>query len=347
MSKTLGIKFKTLSPLFIADGSGGGAHINDEGYIYDGKGINNTPITRTERKPVIRRAEDNPAHGEVVFLPYIKANNLANRLRRFAQDVISELYIANDRTMSISVYNTLACGAASGTPIVDNPDFERIRSGRKSVYFGLFGGGRDMLESQLKYADLDPATPEFAESLGLDDEEVIDLRPSRLTYPISIVRRDRLMEGDDLHLEQLFENAQETYDEWIGRIMDSKANKAAKEEDDSVKYSREQIRNKVAVEAVVTGMLFKGNVRIPKYISDAQIGMLLECLRRFGEQNAMGGKSARGFGRFEMIVSIDNEPIFKTHDGEFTQLDDKYDEYDAELNEALSSFDFDELEALC
>ena len=78
-------------------------------------------------------------------------------------------------------------------------------------------------------------------------------------------------------------------------------------------------------------------------VTDAHVGLLLESLSRFAQANAIGGKSAKGFGRFNLTVKEGDNVLLQSNDGEITQSNGG--QYTEALIDELDNLDVDVLES--
>lgn len=313
--KTLSLHLQSTSSLFIADAGAGKHHLDDQGYIKPGKVQGTLPVARTERKPILVPKEISGADSDsVILFPYIKANNMVGRLRRFAQDAINEVLIERGETISDKAYRGLSCGATSGTPTGIEPTLKEHRDARAHFYMGLFGGGSGMFSSGMSFGDFD-VKHKYLISAGVLPAETrgaIDVNPHHLTHPVVINRRDRMNELSDFHIEQVLKGGEEAIHDW--RSEAARAAQDKKEEKEGAK--RLTLRNLVAYEAAPAGLSYQSKVVFNPFIEDAQVGLLLEALTRFARANAIGGRTAKGLGRFNLTVKEGDEVLLQSVDGE-------------------------------
>jgi CRISPR type IV-associated protein Csf2 len=347
MGKVLQINIHSVSPLHIADASSGDAHIDSQGRIRSGKVPGTMPCTRIERRPVHSPKVVNGADTDKVeSFPYIKANNIMGRLRRFALDVVSEVFMENGKTMSDKAYRGLSCGASSGAPTGVSPTLPDIRAARDNVYMGLFGGGDGMFESGVYFGDMN-VRHLFMHGAGalsgsVDEASLSDVHPLLLTAPTSLVRRDAMLEMIDINIENVVTNGQKALDEWV-ELVGQKAPEGD-EKESSAKPRREQLRNLVAYEVALAGLSYQGTVKMKPFTHDKHIGLLLECLLRLAKQNALGGKSSKGLGRFNMTVKEGDKTLLSVKDGDVMVVSDDAQAYLSEMENALDVLDVADVE---
>ena len=352
-AKTLTLHMHSISPLHIADAGSGASHIDSSGFIRQGKVPGTMPVTRIERKPILIPKEVSGRDSDSVsHFPYIKANNMVGRLRRFAQDAINEVIVERGEQISDKTYRGLSCGATSGSPNGVEPTLSEHRAARKHFYLGLFGGGNGMFASGMSFGDFNIKHKHLISSgvLPQDLEGTTDVDINRLTYPISLVRRDRMTELTDFNIEKVISGGNEAVEAWRDLIAaaskkaeEIKEAKAAGTEDKAKAGARQMLRNLVAYEAALAGLGYYSKVTLAKQTNDAHVGLLLEALSRFAEANAMGGKSAKGFGRFNLTVKEGDNVLLQSVDGEIVKADGG--RYTEALIDELDSLDIAELES--
>ncbi len=352
-NKILTLSFHAVSPMHIADASSGDAHVDHNGRVRDGKVPKTMPVTRIERRPVlIPAAVSGREKDEVMMFPYIKANNLVGRLRRFAQDVVNEQCVAMNVTMSDKTYRGLSCGASSGTPTGGDVSLSERRMAGKHVYMGVFGGGDGMHPSGMNFGDMNLCHQFLvganAISGEVDEDLTTDIAPYMLTAPTSLVRRDRLWEASDINIERVIKDGEKAAQAWAELIggVPVEPDEEADEKDskDAKKARREQLRNLVAYEVALAGLGYQGTVVLKEDITDAQVGLILEALMRLAKQNALGGKSSKGYGRFNLVVKVNDNILFSSVDGKIAMVSKEAESYISEMEAELEDLDIKELE---
>lgn len=340
-------------PLFIQDASAGEAHIDKNGYVRSGKPSKSIPVARTEKKPILIPKELSGRDTDsITYFPYIKANNMIGRLRRFAQDIIDETLKERGLTISDKTYRGLSCGATSGTPSGIEPTLSEYRTARNHFYMGLFGGGNGMFSSGMSFGDLNVKHKQLV-SVGVlptDLTGVVDVQPEMLTYPIAMVRRDRMLELSDYNIEQVVKGGNEAIEAWREKLI-----LAEKSESDSVETGekldkekvqdgkRQKLRNLVSYECSLAGLGYFGKIVMRPNTHNAHVGLLIESLSKFAESNAIGGKSSKGLGRFNLTVKEGDNVLLQSINGEIVASN--ADKYADALAEELENLDLEELES--
>lgn len=353
--KVISLHLYSVSPLHIADASAGESHVDPKtGYIRSGKPPKTMPVSRIERKPVLIPKEiSGETDDTVAHLPYIKANNMVGRLRRFAQDAINEVLMEKNATISDKAYRGLSCGAVSGSPTGIAPTLSEYRKAREHFYLGLFGGGNGMFASGMSFGDLNVKHKSLTATgvLPTSLEGTVNVPIAQLTYPISLLRRDRMLELADYNIEHVVKGGNKAIEQWLDLVV--AASQEVEQLEDSEKAEakggnlkegrRQKLVNLVAYEAVLAGLGYYGKIVLRPDITDAQIGLLLESLSRFAQANAIGGKSAKGFGRFNLTVKEGDDVLLQSNDGEITQSNGG--QYTEALIDELDNLDIDVLES--
>lgn len=350
-NRRLTLKLHSVSPLHIADASSGDACIDSNGRIRNGKLPSTTPITRTERRPLIvpksiSGAESDERH----YFPYIKTNNLVGRLRRFAQDVINESFVEKGKTISDSTYRGMSCGAISGTPKMNGHDLNEIKKARENVYMGIFGGGNQMHTSGIYFGDM-IVKHSWLNSMGVISGEVsadslIDCNPYLLTAPVTRVRRDRLLEAQDINIDRVIDGGFSAAENWakeLGEFSGDEGDETNQKKDKKV--TRLQLRNLIGYEVALSGLDYQSTVAFRDYINDAQMGLFIESLMMLAKQNALGGITSKGLGRFNLVVEENEEVLFSSVDGKIVDVGTKGEAYLEALESELEALDLEEMES--
>ncbi len=334
---------RTTAPLHIACASSGD-HVVDEStgrIVNKREGMKASPISRTERKPCVVNSEDGTKES-IQHFPYIKANNLTGRLRRFGHDVFSELFMSRGVVMPSETYRGLSCGAPTGTPSDTAPKMSEYIAAQDDLYLGLFGGTGKLFSSGMRFGDANPVMKSLVNNGTLPtvlQDMALDVPPSQLTYPVSLIRRDRLMDFDDPNIESVLENGAAGAQDWLDQVS-----KGPDEKKEDKSISRLKIKNKVAYECVVSGMPFYSVTQLVAGRHDYHVGLLLECLSRLAEKNELGGKSSKGLGRFNMTVKVDGETAITSHNGDIEIVGG--DRYFEAFQKSLEKVDVDALNAM-
>jgi len=345
--KTISLHLHSVSPLHIADASAGNSHVDPQtGYIRSGKVQDTLPVTRVERKPILLPQAINGGDTDaVIHFPYVKSNGIVGRLRRFAQDVISEELNERDEATSDKTYRGLSCGAVSGTPTGVAPTLSDYRKAREHFYLGLFGGGNGMFASGMSFGDFNVKHKALSATgvIPAEVEGCVDVPFSQLTYPIALIRRDRMLELTDFNIEKVVKGGNKAIDDWLTLVQEASKEIAESEAKGSREGTRQKLVNLVAYEAVLAGLGYHSKVTLNPRTTDAQMGLLLESLSRLAMANAIGGKSAKGFGRFNLTVKEGDNILLQSMDGEITTSNGG--RYTEALNDALDELDVEELES--
>lgn len=353
--KVISLHLHSVSPIHIADASAGESHVDPKtGYIRAGKLPKTMPVKRIERKPILVPKEISGENDDaVVHFPYIKSNGIVGRLRRFAQDAINEVLKEKDMATSDKTYRGLSCGAVSGTPTGVAPTLSEYRKAREHFYLGLFGGGNGMFASGMSFGDFNVKHKALSAAgvLPATLEGAVNVPVPQLTYPVSLVRRDRMLELTDFNIEHVVKGGNEAIEQWLDLVL--AASKEAEQLNDDEKSDakgsnlkegrRQKLVNLVAYEAVLAGLGYYSKIVLSPDTTDAQIGLLLEALSRFAQSNAVGGKSAKGLGRFNLTVKEGDNVLLQSNDGEITQSNGG--QYTEALIDELDNLDLDVLES--
>ena len=268
-------------------------------------------------------------------VPVVPANTLSGLLRRSGARIIFDSMERRGVTIPLSYYNILCCGAFTGNPDKEAPGLAEIRAASQDPYFGVFGGGPRMYAKRTR---VDTALPLCAEiSQFVPDSmasHMVHLKPAEMTQVLWARR------GDDVSMMRNVEQMQSTItdfpgamDEYLGDSVDRKAALSARSELKKTVAAARKSGDKVAAKAASEGITESASrgvasltatqvvspgvpfhFRVELCGTEAQLGFLLLSVERFAQNQALGGRVAKGFGRFRLhglhltTVGSDVEP---------------------------------------
>ena len=261
---------------------------------YDGNGIG-CSLTRTQSLAHNSRVLDT---GAIVTpqVPVIPASTVAGKLRRAGTDLLAQSLIQRKLQISPDAYNVLTSGMANTELKADEKTPEVLRMARRDAFLSIFGGTSFALAAHSIIAE---GWPILGSTLScLMTEPIGDVQPftglQEMTEVLPIVRKNDVadMEGKFLQDVVGFENLV-TYAQAEGASRaDSKAKKAAKEEG-----KKTDLRTLNGMETVKTGVAFALRVEVTSF-DPSHLGLMLLSMQSFLRDGQVGGKAARGFGRF-------------------------------------------------
>lgn len=273
-------------------------------------------LTRTRRMNDASFARtinpEGPDGGQVRYgmdVPIIPASTLTGRLRNSAAELIFRAFVERGLKVSPAAYNTLCTGSASAALSVSASGPEVVLAARRDAFLANFGGTAFAVPARTIISDglpLIKRTLSMLMSPALIDADAIpDMTHIRQMASVSaVLRRDAMadMRGD-------------SFDEVLafGDIMAYAELDAARKERrrearvvegaaqaEGVRYERpkkEELRTLAAMEVVDPGLHFAVRVRVDAH-SPEQMGLIVLALQRLLRGGQIGGKAARGFGRF-------------------------------------------------
>ena len=229
-------------------------------------------------------------------VPVIPAATVGGKLRRAAADLLFESLIKRGLTLTPDAYNTMTSGMASTELKADEATPDSTRAARLDPFLGLFGGTSFALSAGSVISEGWPLL-ESTRSL-LMTEPIGTVRSfnrlSDMTDAVAIIRKNDVasMQGDNLEgvvgVQRLADYIQAEFDSRTA----SKVKKAAGGEG-----KKTDLRALNAVEAVRSGMGFALRVEVTAR-TPAHLGLMLLAMQSFLRDGQVGGKAARGMGRF-------------------------------------------------
>jgi CRISPR type IV-associated protein Csf2 len=234
-------------------------------------------------------------------VPVIPASTIAGKVRRAAADLIFSSLTQRDLTVSVDAYNTMTSGMASTELKADKATPETVAVARRDPFLGLFGGTSFALSASCVIAEgwplIDMTRPMLMSEPLSPVLPLTDLRD--MTTPMAIIRKNDAADLAGEHLENVVgRHALATYVQVEGdRRTDSKAKKAAA--DNSKKID---LRTFNAVETINAGMSFALRFEVVAR-TPAHLGLMLLSIQKVLRNGQIGGKAARGMGRFVCSAS--------------------------------------------
>ena len=295
--------------------------------------------TETVKQPVF-------FNGRTIMVPYFPANDFRGRLRRKAALHVFESLCHNGRTIPLELYSGLTCGASSASPESD-VTVREVLDGRSNVYLGIFGGGTRLLRSAISVHDIVPVTQETL-SVGMvpahavpetlsnltddpgdkDKEEGENGNKFRATWQRRIFRINdaTLMVRPDEVMKYITDPEKSVTDAILKDLKNSQERSESKDAGEEVE-KKTGLRNMVDVESIRAGTHLYFRISLAPHTTEAQIGLLLMSLRDLFREQALGGFSRMGFGRYTVesaVLSFNAEThsIFDGREGESLNINE-------------------------
>lgn len=233
-------------------------------------------------------------------VPVIPANTLGGRLRTACCELVEESLVLRGLKLTPRTFNTLRKGSATTSLARSEQTVVMARYGANHPLIGIFGGTTFGIDANLVVHEGLPVTEDTLPLLVASPMAADMVRDFMLTEALPIVRKDALidLERPD-HIAALVgvDAVNEYHEAEMGRSAAKKAKKDAGETG-----KKESLRAIATVEAVRPGLHFQLAFRL-RARNDEQIGIFLLGLKRVIDSAQIGGKAARGFGRFSVIAS--------------------------------------------
>ncbi len=267
------------------------------------------PDNYNDTKKLSQTLKKEVMSGDLVFrLPYYPANGFRGGLRRKAAARLLAHLKAVDGPVSGELYLGLCCGASSGSPDQTPLSVEEIIRARDNVYMGLFGGGARLHQSMYRVSDLTPILG-ITTAAGVVPDGLLDVAPSPAT-PKDILGRRTPIRVDDLKRVMdpaaLLAYVADPVAAWAAHTEGVLASGDRRRADDTGTEKKEDVANMMTMETVAAGVPFHVRFDLDPDLSDAQLGLLLVCIEDLFQENAFGGWTRCGFGKFRanrLIVS--------------------------------------------
>lgn len=241
------------------------------------------------------------SHGFLMGVPFITANSVRGLIRRAAANVIFEKLAAAKAQIHRNLYLSIVRGAYARTGInAKEVTYTHLLAAKNHTFAGLFGGGAFMYKSPMRFErDL---LPILESTRGLFPTEVQSYAIER--EPWQIIQKTMMAPRDDFarlpdSARAVVSNLAASYAEHMQTKIDQNAVKA---EDSTA--SKDDLDNFMGdIECIVPGVpLYFGMTA--KGVTEAQAGLLIEGVRRWANDNVLGGGGARGRGAFMPLLSL-------------------------------------------
>lgn len=256
--------------------------------------------------------EEQTTRYRVPEVPIIPANSIRGRLRRFCAFEVFDVLKANKEKLTLDTYNTLLCGAATGSLDSNPPTLSEISEANDHPFIGLWGGGPRMLHSKLR---VDTAYP-ICEDTRQIVPSMIDSGFAAAGTGRDLVQTFFRRRNDDILSFANPKYAEATVEDFLNAIDEYQNERAKPKSDNPEDESTRGVRSFTAYEVVSPNVPFR--LAFDIHGDYAQLGLFLNGLRRLIHDQSMGGMGRLGYGRFEvlnlMISEVDSNkspvPVF-------------------------------------
>lgn len=266
-------------------------------------------LTRTLSMAHHAREKDSGLGLFTPLIPVIPSSTIGGKLRRAAADLIGNSLI--DRSMKISpaAYNVMNSGMATTELKGEDKNAEVMIMARKDAFISLFGGTSFSLDSHTVIGEGLPLI-KMTEGL-LMSPPIADIRDfsgiNEMTDVIAIIKKDDVQEMRRENLEALvgFQSIAEYLEKKGLETADSKKRKADKKdgkEPSDEKEKKTDIRTFNAFEAIKTGVDFGLRIEVTSF-EPSHLGLMLLAVQSLLRDAQIGGKAAKGYGRFALTAS--------------------------------------------
>ena len=245
-------------------------------------------------------------------MPFFPGNGLRGRFRRKAASFVMPALV-NGKKLPPELYAGLTCGAADNQPENELSVEEALRYS-KNVYMGLFGGGKRMLRSRYSVQDLVPITqstiaaslvPEKFEHPDEEREEKLVEDAFRLIDYLHFIHKDDVMHvvrPDEM--AAIIENAGATVSAYQAFNLAQSATRKAEKKENVSKEDRTKktnLDNMMKIEVIAPGTPMYFRLDFDDGVTDAQVGLMLQSLQAVVDDNALGGWTRAGLGKYSIV----------------------------------------------
>lgn len=298
------VEIQTQSPLHIT-ALESGRYVPETGRIVRSEvsGQASIPCSLTRTLSVRKAAATETTDGRTIDfarVPVIPANTLGGKLRTAACELVETAIILNGKKLSPRAFNTLRKGSASTEMKRTEQTVHLAKYGANHPLIGIFGGTSYGIDANLVVHEGLPVTEDTLPLLPAIPLAAEPVKDFALTDALPIVRKDALIDlTNPEHVAALVgvEEINAYHEAEMGRSVAKKAKKDAGEAG-----KKESLRAIATVEAARAGLHFQLAFTL-RARNDQQAGLFLLALKRLIDAGQIGGKAARGFGRFAVIAS--------------------------------------------
>lgn len=298
------IEIQTQSPLHIT-ALESGRYVPETGRIVRSEvtGQASIPCALTRTLSVRKAVAAETSEGRAIDftrVPVIPANTLGGKLRTAACELVETALILKGKKLSPRAFNTLRKGTATTELKRSEQTVLLARYGANHPLIGIFGGTSYGIDANLVVHEGLPVTEDTLPLLPVSPLAAEPVRDFALTDALPIVRKDALIDlNKPEHIAAVVgvDEINAYHEAEMGRTVAKKAKKDAGETG-----KKESLRAIATVEAARPGLHFQIALTL-RSRNDQQTGLLLLALKSLVDSGQIGGKAARGFGRFGVIAS--------------------------------------------
>lgn len=266
------------------------------------------------------------------IVPVIPSSTIAGKLRRSATDLIAHSLVKRSLTISPNAYNVMTTGMATTNLDSSSKTPEVLQVARNDAFLSLFGGTSFALDSHCVIAD---GLPLLESTKGMLMSPVLtSVQPfgaiEQMTDVIAIIKKNDVLDQRGAYIERVIGLEQLiNYSEAANAdAASSKARKVAAAAGEEVESKKTSIRTFNAFEAVKAGVSFGIRVGVTSF-DPSQLGLMLLALQNFLRDGQVGGKGAKGYGRFALSGSAlyEVDPTTRTLTAVSSIFEDKISGY--------------------
>lgn len=289
-------------------------------------------------------------------MPYFPGNDLRGRLRRKAAAIVMPALVSEGGKLPLELYAGLTCGASDTSPENELSIEEALRSA-KNIYMGVFGGGKRLLRSRFSVQDLIPITQSTVDT-GLVPKKYEIPDPEKggtlVDYAWKLLEILTSYHRDDVHnvsrpeeMMNYMENCEVTVAEYQENNLQNARTRKEEKADGVTGKDKERTRktglnNIMPIQVIQAGTPMYFRMDFHDGVTDAQIGLMLQSLEALVNEQALGGWSRIGLGKYhvrEMNLVRDGEsmPVFTGGDGDAFRLHNSLATYVRQAQEEVAA----------
>lgn len=280
-----------------------GAYMMPDGeapYIlrYEPSGKSSPQCSLTRTMQIFAGSGDTDATKKAPRVPVIPASTFAGKLRRAAAELMFDSMISRNKQVSPDTYNMLTTGTASTSIATAASIPEVVRAARNDPFLHLFGGTTFMISSASVISEGWPLL-DVTRGLMMTEPILPTASISKLedmTDAVAIIRKNDVLDMRGEQLQSVI-TLSDLAAYFTKESEDRKATKQRRSEGEA--GPKTSLRAINAYEAIRPGMAFALRIEVTAR-TPASLGLMLMAVQRLLREGQIGGKTARGLGRFTL-----------------------------------------------
>lgn len=243
-------------------------------------------------------------------MPYFPGNDLRGRLRRKAAAIVMGAMTSDKSKLPLELYAGLSFAAIDNQPGTNELTVEEAVRAASNVYMGAFGGGKRLLRSRFSVQDLVPVTQStLAAGIVPPKWEVLN---ENLSKPVDeawkLCAHLNMTHVDDVmrvlrpeEMERFIENTQDAVAAYQEKNRSNTATRKLEKKEgvsDDERTKKTGVSNMFKIEVIQPGTPMYFRMDFQDGMTDAQIGLMLMSLNELVNEQALGGWTRIGLGKY-------------------------------------------------